>query len=198
MRMPLVVSPKSGLGVMAFAVVALLRVLMGSAADAQALPTATGPGTYIEVGGSVSGFQSDYGKTLIHGGAIFIDVNPYWHSGIEIEARRSDYPHFGERQSTLLAGPRWSARSSRFVPYAKFLAGGGQFDFPHGYGTGRYFVLAPGAGLDINLTRRVKVRAIDFEYQTWPGFSFGTLKPYGLSAGISVQVWGPKWMRFAR
>src|SRR6185437_4489782 len=124
----------------AFAIIVVLWVALGSNANAQALPTATGPGTYIALGGGLARFQSDYGKTTIRGYTFFMDVSPYWHSGLEVEARRSDYPHFGERQSTLLVGPRWSIRTGRLVPYSKLLMGGGQFSFPHGYGTGRYFV----------------------------------------------------------
>ena len=182
----------------AFLGVALLRLSVGQTADAQALPTATGPGTYLALGGTFSRFQSDYGQTLINGRALFVDLNPYWHYGIEAEARRSDYPRFGERQSTLLVGPRWVPRYGRFVPYGKFLIGVGQFDFPHGYGAGRYLAIAPGAGVDINLTRQIRIRAVDFEYQTWPGFSFGPLRPYGLSAGVSVQLRALSRLKLAR
>jgi hypothetical protein len=28
------------------------------------------------------------------------------------------------------------------------------------------------------------------DYQVWPGFSFGSLHPYGISAGVSFQLLG--------
>jgi hypothetical protein len=70
------------------------------------------------------------------------------------------------------------------------LSGGGRFDFPYGYAHGNYFVVAPGAGLDLRLGQKVRVRLIDMEYQVWPGFSIGSLHPYGISAGISFQLLG--------
>jgi hypothetical protein len=159
-------------------------------ASAQALPTATGPGTYIIVGGTLSGFQSDYGKQTITGASAYVDSNLFWRYGVETEARWSVYPNFGERQSTLLAGPRWSFRAKGLVPYVKLLAGGGRFDFPYGYGHGNYFVVAPGAGVDLRLGEKIRLRLIDVEYQEWPRFSFGLIHPYGVSAGLSFQLFG--------
>jgi hypothetical protein len=168
----------------------------GRTVRAQALPTATGPGAYVIVGGAYSKFQADYGSQAINGAAVYVDSNLRWRYGAETEARRVVYPSFGMRQSTLLAGPRWSLRSKGFVPYVKLLAGGGRFDFSYGYGHGNYFVVAPAAGVDLRVGEKVRIRLFDFEYQVWPGFSFGSLHPYGLSTGISFQILGSSrtWM----
>jgi hypothetical protein len=168
----------------------LAELMMVRAAQAQALPTATGPGTYVTVGGTFSHFQADFGNQPVSGATVYADSNLFWRYGIETEARRMVYPNFGERQATLLAGPRWSFRPTGLVPYVKILAGGGRFDFPYGFGHGNYFVVAPGAGIDLRVGQRVRVRLVDFEYQAWPGFTFGSLHPYGLSAGISFQILG--------
>jgi hypothetical protein len=170
----------------------LLLLLSGAvrAGRAQAMPTATGPGMYLIVGGTVSSFQSDYGKQIIAGAGMYVDANLFWRYGMEAEVRRMAYPTFGERQTTALVGPRWSLRAKGLVPYAKLLVGGGRFDFPYGYAKGDYFVVAPGAGVDLRMGQKVRLRLVDFEYQTWPGFSFGPLHPYGISAGISVQLLG--------
>jgi hypothetical protein len=165
---------------------------------AQALPTGTGPGAYVIAGGTFSEFQADYGSRTISGASIYVDSNLDWRFGIETEARRMAYPDFGERQSTLLAGPRWSFRPKGFVPYVKLLAGGGRFNFPYGYGTGDYFVVAPGAGVDLRLGERVRLRLADFEYQVWPGFTFGSIHPYGISAGISYQILGSSRTRMSK
>lgn len=179
-------------------VVLLLALMPKHAAFAQALPTASGPGAYVIVGGTFSDFQADYGDRTITGASVYADANLTWRFGIEGEARRMDYPDFGERQSTILAGPRWSFRSKGFVPYVKLLAGGGRFDFPFGYGTGDYFVVAPGAGVDLRLGQRVRLRLVDFEYQAWPGFTFGSIHPYGVSAGISFQILGSSRTRMSK
>jgi hypothetical protein len=150
------------------------------------------------VGGTFSDFESDYGSQKITGAAVYADTNLVWRYGIETEARRMAYPSFGERQTTLLAGPRWSFRPKGFVPYVKLLAGGGRFDFPFAFGTGNYFVVAPGAGVDLRLGERVRVRLADFEYQMWPGFTFGSIHPYGVSAGISFQILGSSRTKMSR
>lgn len=170
--------------------VLLLALVPSRAASAQALPTASGPGAYVIAGGTFSEFQADYGNRTISGAGIYVDTNLTWRLGIETEARRMVYPNFGERQSTILAGPRWSLRPKGFVPYVKVLAGGGRFDFPYNFGSGDYFVVAPGAGVDLRLGERVRLRLADFEYQVWPGFTFGSIHPYGVSAGISYQILG--------
>jgi hypothetical protein len=186
------------LRLIAFCLVMIAALVSGRGADAQALPTGSGPGAYVIVGGTYSGFESDYGAQKIGGASVYIDTNFIWRYGIETEARRVYYPNFGERQSTLLAGPRWSFRPAGFVPYVKVLAGGGRFDFPYGFGYGNYFVVAPGAGVDLTLGRKVRVRLIDFEYQEWPGFTFGAIHPYGVSAGISYEVLGSTRTKMSR
>ena len=184
-------------GLLCFAV-ALFALVSKQAAVAQALPTGSGPGAYVIAGGTFSEFQADYGSRTISGASIYVDSNLDWRYGIEVEARRMAYPDYGERQSTLLAGPRWSFRPKGFVPYVKLLAGGGRFDFPYGYGTGNYFVVAPGAGVDLRLGERVRLRLADFEYQVWPGFTFGSIHPYGVSAGISYQILGSSRTRMSK
>ena len=176
----------------------LIALIAERTAHAQALPTATGPGMYVIVGGTFSEFEGDYGKQAISGGSVYVDSNLFWRYGIETEVRRMVYPDFGERQTTLLAGPRWSFRAKGLVPYVKVLAGAGQFEFPYGYGHGNYFVVAPGAGVDLRLGEKIRVRLIDVEYQEWPSFSFGQIHPYGISAGISFQLLGASRTNMSR
>lgn len=165
--------------------------LLAVRAAAQAVPTATGPGGRLSLGVAASGFQADFGKRHIGGAAVYVDANLTMHLGIEAEARRLQYhEEAGIRQTTYLAGPRLTLRPHAFSPYAKLLVGIGQFHFPYGYADGRYFVVAPGAGIDYRLRGGgIKLRLIDFEYQDWPQFTFGQLHPYGLSAGISLRLW---------
>lgn len=181
---------------------ALCRVLLAAAAlsapalgparaGAQAVPTATGPGSRLSLGIAGSGFQADYGKRYIGGGAVYVDTNITPHLGLEAEARTLRYhEEAGIRQTTYLVGPRITLPQHAFAPYAKLLVGVGQFHFPYGYADGRYFVIAPGAGIDYPLRGSgIKLRLIDFEYQDWPQFTYGQLHPYGISAGISIRLW---------
>jgi len=76
----------------------VIASMAGWGGQAQSLPTATGPGMYVSVGGMFSDFESDYGKQAITGASVYADSNLFWRYGIELEARRSVYPNFGERQ----------------------------------------------------------------------------------------------------
>jgi opacity protein-like surface antigen len=158
-------------------------------AAGQALPTASGPGSNITVGGGYSGYQVDYGQRILGGGFAFVDVHPTWRYGLEGEARylRMNADQ-GVTQTTYLGGLHVYLRPQKFRPYAKFLAGVGRMNFPFGFGTGNYLALAPGVGVDYEVSDRFTIRAIDFEYQEWPQFTFGALHPYGVSAGISFRV----------
>ncbi len=156
---------------------------------AQALPTATGPGSHVSVGATASIYEADYGRRLLGGGAIYADTNLTWRFGIEAEARTLRYhTEAGVRESTFMIGPRVTLRPSGFMPYAKLVVGLGTLQYPYHYGYGCYFVFAPGAGIDRSLGSRVTLRLVDVEYQDWPQFTYGQLHPYGVSAGISFRL----------
>jgi opacity protein-like surface antigen len=169
--------------------VLILLGIGGREARAQALPAATGPGSFVSVGGGVSTFQADYGQRVLGGGFAFVDAHPTWRYGLEGEARYLRF-HTDEdvTQTTYLGGFHVYIRPQKFRPYVKFLAGMGRLDFPFHYARGTYFAMAPGAGIDYMVSDRVTIRAVDFEYQAWPQFTYGTLHPYGVSAGISFRL----------
>jgi hypothetical protein len=158
--------------------------------NAQAVPTATGPGSYIAVGGGASLFQADYGKRVIDGFTGYADVNPTWRYGLEAEVRVLNH-HTSEDVSerNYLIGPRVAvAGFGPFRPYAKFLIGDSRIEFPFRYAQGSYLTYAPGGGLEYMLGDRLAIRIIDAEYQFWPSFTYGSLHPYGVSAGISFRL----------
>ena len=167
-----------------------LTTLLCTAARAQAYATASGPGSYVSVGGGASIFQADYGKQEIEGGFAYVDVHPQWRVGLEGEARSLRYNAAEQvTESNYLGGLRVQVlRPRRLQPYVKFLAGMGRITLPFNYARGSFLDYAPGAGLDIALTQRITLRAADLEYQRWPKFTFGQLSPYGWSTGISVRL----------
>jgi hypothetical protein len=155
----------------------------------QALPTATGPGSYTSIGVTGSFFKVNYGQRSVGGVGLYVDSNLYLKTGVEFQAQSLRFnQESGIRETTYLIGPRYSIHEFGLVPYVKVLAGVGMFTFPYGYGKGNYFVLSPAAGLDYDLNSRIKLRLINIEYQDWPQFSFGNLHPYGANAGISFRV----------
>ena len=74
------------------------------------------------------------------------------------------------------------------TPYGKALFGLGRMNFEYNQAYGRFADLALGGGVDIKLNKRFSVRPVDFEYQLWPNWINGTVKPYGFSAGIGYKV----------
>src|ERR1700760_935603 len=167
----------------------LLLLLPGTKANAQAVPTATGPGTSIVAGGGASLFDSSYGQRELGGGFVFADIQPHWCFGVELEARYLRL-HTSEEVSekNYLAGPRVLLRSGQWQPYAKFLIGDGHIDLPFHYAHGDFLALVPGAGLDREVNDYINVRAIDVEYQLWRETPFGDVRPYGISAGLSFRL----------
>jgi hypothetical protein len=174
---------------LSIAFVALTSLLGLRESSAQALPTATAPGAYISIGGTLSSFQSGYGKQKVDGAGVYVDINPIRAVGIEAESRwlgQSKMSKIGE--STYLAGPRVQFRRGPYTPYVKTIVGLGYFNYPYDSAKGRYFVVATGAGVDLMLGQNLKIRLIDVEYQQWPQFTFGTINPYGVSFGLSYRV----------
>ena len=169
----------------------LISALLAVAtAHGQALPAGIGPGTYVQVGASGSLFQVDYGQRKLAGGTLFLDAHLYRRIGAEAEVRTLNiHQDEGVHETTYLAGPRISVKRGAIRPYAKLLAGRGEFYFPFNYAKGSYLVLAAGGGVDWHVARtRLTVRLLDLEFQDWPGFSFGTLHPYGLTSGVALRV----------
>ena len=167
-------------------------LLMAARARSQAMPQASGPGSYVAVGIGGSGFQAQYGQQHLAGPVIYADVNPHWRVGFEGEARFLNQ-HGREQvtESSYLGGPRvLLLRSRRLDLYGKFLAGVGHITLPYRYAHGSFLTYASGAGVEFAATDFVSVRVLDFEYQHWPDFPFGPLNPYGLSAGVSIRLNG--------
>jgi hypothetical protein len=170
----------------------LLSLAAGACTDAsaQATPTASKPGTSISIGATYSNYQADYGKRDLGGYAIYADWDKTPRLGLEFEARVLRFnEEVGTHETTFLIGPKVTLRRPWFNPYAKLLVGEGKFHFPYNYAEGSYLVLASGAGIDVPLGQsRYTIRAIDFEYQSWPNFTYGGLNPYGISGGLSIHI----------
>ena len=100
--------------------------------------------------------------------------------------------------TTFLGGPKVSLQRHRVVPFGQFLAGGAR-------GTGSYFptstgsstsassfAFSTGGGLDINLTHRFAIRAVDAEYlhTGFPNGVQGTQNQVEVGAGIVFKFGG--------
>lgn len=170
---------------------ALLAVCLGLGlrAFAQTVPAADAGGARLSVGGTASGYYLQYGEVKVLGASAFVDGDTLRHFGFEGEARwLKFYQTHQINASTYMGGVRYSRYYGKFQPYAKALVGVGQFNYPYGLGTDSSLVIAPGAGLDYRLTQRIRWRAVDFEYQAWPQFHFGSMSSYGVSSGFKFKI----------
>lgn len=167
-----------------------LALASGLSASGQVVPSAVGPGAFVAMGAGASGFQAVYGQRDLVGGLLYADVQPRWRWGFEGEARFLRF-HTSEdvTESNYLGGMRGLLfRFHGLEPYGKFLVGMGKINLPFDDGHGSFLAYAPGGGLDIALSENVTVRAIDFEYQHWPQFPFGSFSPYGISSSVRIRV----------
>jgi hypothetical protein len=152
----------------------------------------------LSVGVLGSMFQPDYNGTgvpaqatnRLYGYGTYVDYNLTHWVGIEAEARWLRFnAKENIREDNYLIGPRVPLpRYWKLRPYAKALVGYGRMNFQYDYAYGRFANVALGGGVDIPLSKRFTLRAVNFEYQMWPNWVNGTLKPYGGDVGISYRI----------
>jgi hypothetical protein len=174
-------------------VVALLFVLLlpGFRSHAQAVESAESHGLSISAGGMASGFNAGQYDNWLIGAGTFVDVRfTHWFQ-VEAEGRWLYWnQYFGQHESNYLIGPRVPIKQfGRSQLYGKALIGQGRQTFAFGYGYGSFTALAFGGTLDYRLSRRLTLRAADFEYQYWPNWiNNESLHPYGFSSGVAYRV----------
>jgi hypothetical protein len=173
------------------AVLLVLAILSAGPRIAQAQVQAPGDegGLIVSAGAMGSGYYLQYGQRKIAGITAFVDADTKRRFGIEAEGRWLEFHQTANvHVETYSIGGRYHFDVGRFAPYAKGLVGSGDFNFPYNYAYGRYLVVTGGGGLDFHWTRRITVRAVDFEYQDWPNFTFGNMNSFGLNAGFRVRI----------
>jgi len=189
-----------------------LRLIFGAllicaafTAVAQTAPAAEERRFPLAVGAGFSGYNSDFGGSLL-GGTIWVDFTlPYMPLflkgiGIEGEARDLNYGRsatepFNLRQDVAEGGLTYSWNHfSNIRPYGKFLMGLGNTDYGNNKtrvrGSENRTIYVAGGGVDYRVYRKVWVRA-DYEYQFWPDFfkhinpplPAGQLNPQGFTVG---------------
>jgi hypothetical protein len=168
----------------------LLACIESSPLAAQVAPAGLKSPFSLTVGGTASAFKPDYIDNKLGGIGAYVDVNLFHGIGIEAEGRWQRFNEVdGISQDNYLIGPRVKVLHFwKFRPYAKALAGFSSMNFENDIAHGHFSTVAFGGGVDLQLTRRWSVRAFDAEYQIWPKFLDGTLKPYGASVGIGYRV----------
>jgi hypothetical protein len=153
-----------------------------SVVHAQALPTAS-PGIRYQVGAAISLANPDYTTEHIKGYTVFgdVDLTPHFVAELEYHDVNIITPHdVGE--TSFLINVLYKYNKGKFHPYAKVGAGLGDLKFAEGYfatsSSSTHGMFALGGGLDYKITRKISVRAIDFEYQEW------SFQPHGLTPWV--------------
>jgi hypothetical protein len=175
----------------------LLCPLLG---HSQVAPAGRGGNEQLYVGGMFSAFSPDYGWHELMGIGAYVDANLTPRLGAEAEVRFLRFNQLAQiHADNYLIGPKYNYHHKRFIFYGKGLMGIGSFNFPLSVAHGRYFASAIGGGIDYRLSHRWYVRAIDYEYQIWPGFigppdtiggpnRANGLTPQGFSFGMSYRI----------
>jgi len=167
-------------------------------AAAQASPTATRRAD-LQLGGTFSYAQPDYGTNNLHGFGFYGDLDLKYHLGIEIDFHHLSGPDPILYERTYEIGPRYIYPiHERFVPYAKVMYGRGVFNFPGHTFTGQevnvanlaYNIYSGGGGLDVKILPSLNIRVVDFEYQRWPGFPPNAINPIVFSFGAAYHFHG--------
>jgi hypothetical protein len=176
------------------------------AASAQVVPSATGRQVSITVGGMASAFQPDFagnwqpptwqypiaqgGPQPLFGVGAYVDVRLRRWVQFEAEGRWMRWnQYYGISQDNYLIGPRipvyhfWKA-----TVYGKALAGYSRMSFDPAGDHNTFTDIAFGGGLDVKLTRKISIRAMDAEYHYWPYWGNTTLSPYGVSVGVGYRI----------
>lgn len=146
---------------------------------AQAVPTAERRGV-LQLGGGISVASPDYSPATIKGLSVYGTFDFTRHIGIEGNIHYVSLITPGDiGEDSYLVGPRYVFHHRRVNSYAKALAGFGRFNFRGTFpaATYTYKIYAFGGGLDVRATRHINLRAIDLEYQQWPGFPTNGLTP---------------------
>jgi len=172
----------------------------GMSARAQVAPSAEGRQFSLTVGGIGSAFQPDYdgggipstSPNRLYGLGGYVDVKfTRWIQG-EAEGRWLKFNQLDNiTESNYLIGPRIPIHTyfKRVTPYGKVLFGFTNMNFEFNEATGRFTTIAYGGGVDIKVTKRISVRAFDFEFQQLPTWYHNQgLYPYGASVGASYRV----------
>lgn len=159
----------------------------------QALPTASRAGL-LQAGGGVSSAQGDEFSQRLTGLTGYVTFDFRSHIGAEVDVHvMTLVAPYNFVENTYLAGGRYIWHTGRFTPYVKVLGGIGQAYIKQPSATfvpgapATTAAFAGGGGLDIRLPYRINVRAIDFEYQMWPGFGAKGLNPSMLTCGAAYR-----------
>jgi len=164
-----------------------------SLARAQALPAVTRGGT-LQAGVAISNANTDFYDKRITGITGYVTFDLTKNIGVEADVHvltlitPNDFS-----ESSYEFGVRYVYPvHRRYQPYVKLAAGIGSYAFNQPYynntASDSLGMYAFSGGLDIRLPHKINVRAVDFEYQSWPGIEPHGLTPTLLTFGVAYRI----------
>jgi hypothetical protein len=164
-------------------------IFLAGRTEAQVAAEGSRGAGFLSAGATGSWSYLQYGQRSLAGPAVFVDADTTRRFGIEAEGRWLDFHQSAnEHAETYSVGVRYHWGWRRFEPYAKGMVGFANFNYPYNYAHGRYLTVTAGGGVDYPLSQRFALRAIDFEWQDWPQFTFASMNTATASAGFRVRV----------
>jgi len=173
-----------------------LVVLLPSSLHAQASAAAT-RGGIAQVGGAYTYSNEDeYPGKHLQGITLYGTFDLNNHIGVEGDVHLASVikSYYQYKETSYDAGLRWTQRYRKFAPYGKALVGFGhssainKVQIVGGSSPGSYFLYALGGGLDYELSPKINIRAVDFEYQRWPNFPPHGLTPPLFTFGVAYRI----------
>jgi hypothetical protein len=158
------------------------------------VPAGNQEGLTIFAGATGSGQYLQYGQRKMLGITGFVDADTRNHLGYTVEANWIIFHQAaGLHTSTVAGGLRYRLSTGNLAPYAKVLVGIGEYNAPYHLATGSFLVVTGGAGIDFNLSHRIRLRVADFEYTSWPQFTPSTgdtlpMTAMTVSSGIKIRI----------
>ena len=144
----------------------------------------------LDLGFNAAYVEPDYGRSVNIQTGVFALYTANRFGG-EANASYTAINRTGQRENTLVAGPRFNLLNGRrLVVYAKASFGAGHFDGDKGNPAANahtYFVQEYGGGIDYHLSKRFNVRIADGEYQRWSSFPPQGLTPLVFASGLSAR-----------
>jgi opacity protein-like surface antigen len=172
--------------------------LFAAAAHGQVIPSAEGAGQSLWVGAEYANLKAGFPEgstTRLSGVGVFGNFNWNHRFGVEGRARFLNIGSWnGETEQDYLAGPRYTfLHRNKLRPYALFQVGFVKMQYPFSVGSGTFFAMAPGGGVEYRLSRKWSVRG-SYEFQMLmnsPNFTnepqYG-IKPNGGIVGLSYRL----------
>jgi hypothetical protein len=148
----------------------------------------------IQAGAGVNIISPDYTNKNTEGVSIWGDYDFNKWVGAEVGAHFSFITPDDWSETSYMVGPRGMYHFRKFTGYGKLLVGRATLTPQEELVTAdhlqssSYNAYAFGGGLEYRVTRKINIRAVDFEIQKWPNFEPHTLSPMILTFGAAYII----------